>query len=119
MGNARIDLSTLEPFEASEFDVKLSHQKHGEKGYVRVRLLFQPEIIAKTRKNTSTFSTAGRAMTQIGHLPVGAGKGVFHGVTGVFKRGNASDSDDERPVAVANVIPASLPSGQEIGRAHV
>ena len=47
--------------------------------------MFQPEIIVKSRKNTSTFSTAGRAMTQFGGLPVQAGKGVFHGVTGVFK----------------------------------
>ena len=112
LGNARIDLSTLEPFEATEQDVRLSHQKHGEKGYVRVRLLFQPEIIAKSRKNTSTFSTAGRAMTQIGHLPVGAGKGVLHGVTGVFRRGTISDSDDEKPVVAADKVPASLPSGQ-------
>lgn len=57
-----------------------------------MRILFQPEIIAKSRKNTSTFSTAGRAVTQIGTLPVNAGKGVFHGVTGVFKKG---DHDEE------------------------
>lgn len=109
-----MDLSALEPFEALELDVKLSHQKHGEKGYVRVRLLFQPEIIAKTRKNTSTFSTAGRAMTQIGHLPMGAGKGVIHGVTGVFRRGNGSDSDDDTRAlekATARSV-KELPAGQ-------
>lgn len=106
LGVARIDLSSLEPFSAVETDVRLAHQKHGEKGTIRVRLLFQPEIIAKTRKNTSTFSTAGRAMTQIGHLPVGAGKGVLHGVTGVFRRGNGSDSDDDK------VSVKELPAGQ-------
>ena len=110
LGTARIDLSALEPFEASELDVKLSHQKHGEKGYIHVRLLFQPEIIAKTRKNTSTFSTAGRAMTQIGHIPVGAGKGVIQGVTGVFRRGNGSDSDDDKSSPEKSF--KELPSGQ-------
>jgi len=32
-------------------------------------------------------------MTTIGGLPLTAGRGVFHGVTGVFKRGD-KDSDD-------------------------
>jgi Ca2+-dependent lipid-binding protein len=81
-----------------------------------VRLMFQPEIIAKSRKNTSTFSTAGRAMTQIGGLPMGAGKSVVHGVTssitGVFKRdkdhskGNSQGSENDLPP-----VP-NLPSGQ-------
>lgn len=34
----------------------------------------------KSRKPTSTFSTAGRAMTQIGAAPVGVSKGVVSGV---------------------------------------
>lgn len=84
LGAAQIDLAELEPFQAVERQLGLSSHKHGEKGHINVRLLFQPEIIAKSRKNTSTFSTAGRAMTQVGGLPVTAGKGVIHGVTGVF-----------------------------------
>ena len=78
--------------------------KHGEKGVIRLRLLFHPMIIAKTRKNTSTFSTAGRAMTTIGttigSIPLTAGLGVFHGVTGVFKHKEHEE------------IVAELPSGQ-------
>lgn len=39
------------------------------------------------RQNTSTFSTVGRAATNVGHIPIGVGKGVakgaFHGVKGV------------------------------------
>jgi len=45
-------------------------------------------------------------MTQLGGLPVNAGKGVFHGVAGiagVFKRGGDKDTDD---------IPPDLPTGQ-------
>lgn len=109
LGSAKIDLASLEPFSAVERTVALSHQKHGEKGEIRVRLLFTPEIIVKSRKNTSTFSTAGRAMTQIGHLPMGAGKGVLHGVTGVFKKhGGGSDedsnSDDDKRELPAGVV---------------
>ncbi|KAI0374503.1 tricalbin [Pilatotrama ljubarskyi] len=108
LGSAKIELASLEPFTAVERTLPLTHDKHGEKGEVRVRLLFTPEIIVKTRKNTSTFSTAGRAMTQLGHLPVGAGKGVFHGVTGVFKKhgsNSSSDSEEERsPELPAGVV---------------
>ncbi|GBE78423.1 Uncharacterized protein SCP_0113110 [Sparassis crispa] len=111
LGLGKIQLDDLEPFEVAERVIPLSSPKHGEKGSIRVSLLFRPEIIVKTRKNTSTFSTAGRTMTQIGHLPVGAGKGVMSSVTGVFKRdfvktNGSVDSDLEKPP-----VP-ELPAGQ-------
>lgn len=110
LGTAKIDLSDLEPFESVEKVIPLSHVKHGAKGSIRVRLVFQPAIIARSRKvrypfphsttrheltpfsslllqNTSTFSTVGRAAGQVGGIPLGVasgvGKGVFHGVVGV------------------------------------
>ena len=106
LGSCRVDLDDIEPFTATESTVSLSHAKHGEKGQIRLRLLFTPEIIAKARKNTSTFSNAGRAMTQIGALPMGAGKGVIHGVTGVFRRRNSqsSGSSDEAREPPAGVV---------------
>ncbi|KAH9949508.1 tricalbin [Amylocystis lapponica] len=107
LGTATIELASLEPFQATERSIVLSSSKHGEKGAVR--------IIAKSRKNTSTFSSAGRAMTQIGHLPVGAGRGVIQGVTGVFKKDPAKrtgtvthDRDDDQ----ASLSSLSLPGGQ-------
>jgi hypothetical protein len=36
-------------------------------------------VIARSRKKTSTFSAAGRAITQMGGLPIGVGKGVIAG----------------------------------------
>ncbi|TFK41292.1 C2 domain-containing protein [Crucibulum laeve] len=108
LGTGKIDLTELEPFEAAERVIPLVSSKHGEKGQIRLRLVFQPEIIVKSRKNTSTFSSAGRAMTQIGGLPVTAGKGVFHGVTGVFKRG-----DRDEPMPTSNV--ASGQASQPLG----
>ena len=65
---------------------------------------------------TSTFSTAGRAMTQlgtsIGAIPVSAGLGVFHGVTGVFKHKEHEEtipenSSGEIPHAADNHVPAA------------
>jgi hypothetical protein len=85
-------------------------------------MVFQPEIIMKSRKATSTFSAAGRTMTAIGSAPINAGKGVLHGVTGVFRRGK--DSVDEHnffglgtqqePKAVVPDIPGTQVS-QHIG----
>jgi len=99
-----IDLARIEPFLASEQVVKLSSTKHGQRGQIRLRLVFQPEIIAKSRKATSTFSTAGRTMTSLGGLPVTAGKGVLSGVAGVFKQ--KENRQDE--------VFASIPAGQVV-----
>lgn len=107
MGIGNIDLASLEPFQAQEILVPLVSDKHGEKGQIRLNLIFQPEIIAKSRKNTSTFSSAGRAMTTIGGLPMNAGKGVFHGVASVFKRG---DHEDQQHVSI--VAPYDAAPGQ-------
>lgn len=100
---ARIDLADLEPFTSSERVLPLTSPKHGTHGQIRIRMLFHPQILAKVRQKTSTFSTAGRAVTQIGALPMSAGKGVFHGVAGVFKR----DKDNDEVPAVPD-----LPAGQ-------
>ncbi|KAG6891051.1 hypothetical protein C0995_014139 [Termitomyces sp. Mi166 len=107
LGTAKINLEEVEPFQAIDRTLNLSSPKHGEKGHVRIRMNFRPSIVAKTRKNTSTFSNAGRAVTQIGALPVtagiSAGKGVFHGVTGLFKHGSREEEQPEM---------SDLPSGQ-------
>lgn len=80
IGKGRIDLSLLEPFSSSQISVPLVTSKHGQKGSVSVALLFTPQIVARSRKSTSTFSTAGRAVTQVGAAPLIVGKGVVGGV---------------------------------------
>ncbi|KAF7310594.1 hypothetical protein HMN09_00602200 [Mycena chlorophos] len=111
LGVAQIHLADIEPFEAVERTLDLVSSK-GQYGHVRIRLMFQPEIIVKSRKATSTFSTAGRAMTQFGGMPVHAGKGVIHGVTGVFKRGGKDDDVPPVPHMEAPSGQASHPVGQ-------
>jgi hypothetical protein len=92
LGSAKINLEDMEPFVATERTLILSSEKRN-KGQLSVSMIFQPGIIVKSRKNTSTFSAAGRTMTAIGSAPINAGRGVFHGVTNVFRRGKESDDD--------------------------
>ncbi|KAG8962436.1 hypothetical protein FRC03_004243 [Tulasnella sp. 419] len=122
LGTGKIDLAELEPFQATEKSIPLISNKHGEKGEIRVRMVFQPEFIMKTRKNTSTFSTAGRAMTQIGSVPFGAGRGVVHGVgtvgkkaKGLFGRSKTLDEEDETEAPEPPSGQVSAPVGSSDG----
>ncbi|THH27082.1 hypothetical protein EUX98_g7106 [Antrodiella citrinella] len=126
LGVGRIDVASIEPFDSVEQTIALSSEKFGDKGHIFIRLMFRPEIIARSRKNTSTFSTAGRAMTQIGALPVGAGKGVVQGFTGVFRRdhakssnaGSASESEDDQ-ITPTPAAPTQMPMIREISRKSI
>jgi hypothetical protein len=84
-------LEDIEPLIAIERTLTLSSEKRGAKGQITIRMVFQPEIIMRTRKSTSTFSAAGRTMTVIGTAPISAGRGVLQGVASVFKRGHSED----------------------------
>ncbi|KIM32474.1 hypothetical protein M408DRAFT_327029 [Serendipita vermifera MAFF 305830] len=86
LGKTKIDVAALEPFTSSRITVPLTTSKHGQKGTVNLALLFTPQIVVRSRKSTSTFSTAGRAVTQVGAAPVMVGKGVIGGV-GVAGKG--------------------------------
>ena len=98
--------------------VNLASSKHGEKGEVRLRLVFRPKIVAKTRKQTSTFSSAGRAMTQIGTnigaIPLSAGLGVFHGVTGVFKHKEHEEHEGKTPEISSGESPRAVVSDNRV-----
>ena len=85
MGKATINLADLEPFEGVERTLSLSSVKRGEVGSVKVFLLFEPAMIMKTRKNTSAVAGAGRAMTQVGTMPLAAGRTLTHGAGGALK----------------------------------
>ncbi|KAF8577858.1 tricalbin [Ramaria rubella] len=123
LGSGLIELESIEPFQGTTRFIPLNTPKDGSKGEVHVSLLFQPAIIARSRKNTSTFSTAGRAMTQVGGLPLGAGKGIVHGVgtagktvKGVFKRDRGASASKISLELPSNgqppTDPDSLPSTQ-------
>jgi Ca2+-dependent lipid-binding protein len=82
LGTAVIDLTALEPFQATDLSLPLVDPELGPKGEIHLRLVFTPEIIARSRKSTSTFSMAGRALTHVGTLPFGATRTFASGIGG-------------------------------------
>jgi len=77
LGRAQIDLRDLEPFEAVERTVALSDFKNSSQsaGHIRVRLVFSPQFIYRSRKATSTFS-AGKIGGTIGGGAMAVGGGI-------------------------------------------
>ncbi|KAF8604948.1 tricalbin [Ceratobasidium sp. AG-I] len=118
LGSGKIELADLVPFETTNRTIKLSTQKQGEKGQIQVRMLFRPEIVAKARTKTSTFSSAGRAMTQVGGLPLGAGRSVGRKALGLFGgKSDKGESTDDLPAAPVPV-PAAPTSAEGNGHAN-
>lgn len=84
LGSGDINIADLEPFELQDLQIPVHSPKHGDKGRLHFRVVFTPEVVARTRKATSAGATftngAGRAMTTIGSAPINVGKGVKKGV---------------------------------------
>ena len=101
LGATDINLEQLEPFTAQEFNYKLD----GKSGTLRLRMLFTPDYVTRTRQGTSTltgtFSVPGRIVTGVAGVPFKGGAAVAHGVgkgASFLKRGfrgKKDDSDDE------------------------
>ncbi|CEH17519.1 Ca2-dependent lipid-binding protein CLB1/vesicle protein vp115/Granuphilin A, contains C2 domain [Ceraceosorus bombacis] len=62
LGEARLDLSDLEPFQATEKVLPVTGKGAGEGGFLTVRLVFRPEFIA-TRGRKGTSLNLGRTFT--------------------------------------------------------
>jgi hypothetical protein len=102
LGGADIQLDQLEPFRAQEMRLKLD----GKSGMLRLRLLFRPDYVTRTRHGTSTFSgtfaTPGRIVTGVAGVPIKGGVAVAgvvgHGVgkgASFIKRGFTGKKDKE------------------------
>lgn len=108
LGGADINLESLDPFRPSETRYMLD----GKSGTVRVRLLFRPDYVVRTRQGTSTFggtfSTApGRIMTGVAGAPIkggvavagvvghGVGKGASFLRRGLFNKKENGDIEEE------------------------
>jgi Ca2+-dependent lipid-binding protein len=82
LGKADIDLAGLEPFQMKSVTLPLD----GKSGELKLRLVFRPAYITRTRRGTSTFTTgATRAFTGLaggltGGLTTGKSKHVGKGV---------------------------------------
>lgn len=117
LGATMIDLESLEPFNSTEVSLPLD----GKSGAVRLKLLFKPNYIIRSRQGSSTFSGTFAAPGKIVGAPVKGvglvGGGVVKGASflkhGLMRiRGNDKDSDDasensvEAPAAAATPAPA-------------
>lgn len=104
LGGADINLEQLEPFKAQEVKLVLD----GKSGTLRLRLLFRPDYVTRSRQGTSTFSgtfaAPGRIVTGVAGAPIKGATGIVHGVgkgASFIKRGFTSrkreDSLPESP----------------------
>ncbi|TVY20905.1 Uncharacterized protein LARI1_G001315 [Lachnellula arida] len=82
LGAADINLDLLDPFSAQEYNLVLD----GKSGSVRLRLLFRPDYVTRSRQGSSTFSgtfaTPGKLVTGVAGAPI---KGVGFAAHGVGK----------------------------------
>ncbi|KAI0873036.1 C2 domain-containing protein [Hypoxylon argillaceum] len=117
LGGADINLEQLDPFRGQEVKLLLD----GKSGSVRLRLLFRPDYVTRSRLGTSTFSGTFGAPTKIVTNVVGApvkggvavagvvGHGVGKGAS-FIKRGFRGKKDDESNGSVTPPSTADIPT---------
>lgn len=99
LGGADINLEHLEPFKAQEVKLILD----GKSGIVRLRLLFRPAYVTRTRQGTSTFlsgtfAAPGRIVTGVAGVPMKGATGIAHGIgkgASFMKRGLTGRKKDD------------------------
>jgi hypothetical protein len=124
LGGADINLDILDPFKAQELNLSLD----GKSGSVRLRLLFKPDYVTRSRQGSSTFSgtfaTPGKIVTGVAGAPIkgvglaahGVGKGasfIRHGFKSKKKdseEANGSAALDPQDIEVANSDSFNLPN---------
>ncbi|KAM0814256.1 putative C2 domain-containing protein [Seiridium cardinale] len=124
LGGADINLEHLDPFKAKEVKLLLD----GKSGSVRLRLLFRPDYVTRSRLGTGTFSGTfggpGRIVTGVAGAPIKGGAAVAgvvgHGVgkgASFIKRGFAgrSKKDDDGNGAALTPSNSDIPTIVENG----
>ncbi|KAF4123506.1 Ca2+-dependent lipid-binding protein, contains C2 domain [Geosmithia morbida] len=110
LGGAPIPLDSLEPFRATEVSLPLD----GKSGSIRVRLVFRPDYVRRSKRGTATFGGGpGRIVTGVAGVPFKGGAAVASGVgrgATFLRRGLFSKKDDDAisersvPVVAANGV---------------
>lgn len=113
LGAADINLEQLEPFKAQEVKLILD----GKSGTLRLRLLFRPDYVTRSKQGTSTFSgtfaAPGRIVTGVAGAPIKGATGIVHGVgkgASFIKRGFTSRRKDDDVAASATPTLAESPT---------
>jgi hypothetical protein len=103
LGTAAIDLTALEPFKPAEMGYALD----GKSGTLRLKLLFKPDYVQRSRQGSSTFSgtfapagkVVGAPIKGVGLVGGAVGGGVVKGAS-FLKRGFTSKSKGSREDAI-------------------
>ncbi|KAI9790565.1 MAG: hypothetical protein M1833_001916 [Piccolia ochrophora] len=98
LGKADINLELLDPMAAHEYKLNLD----GKSGTIRLRLVFRPDYVTRSRQGTSTFhgtfATPGKIVTGVAGAPIKGvgmvGGGVAKGAS-VLRRGFRSKKKGE------------------------
>lgn len=127
LGGTDINLEQLDPFRAQELKLLLD----GKSGVIRLRLLFKPDYVTRSRLGTGTFAGTfggpGRIVTGVVGAPVKGGVAVAgavgHGVgkgASFIKRGFRGKKDDDGnglTLTSSNEIPTIVTNGPEASAA--
>jgi Ca2+-dependent lipid-binding protein len=110
LGSSGINLEVLDPFQPQIIDLGLD----GKSGTVRLKMLFKPDYIVRSRQGSSTFSGTFAPAGKVIGAPVKGvglvGGGVVRGVAGAGnflkhgfgrKKGSRDDSREETETAAA------------------
>ncbi|KAK3394449.1 C2 domain-containing protein [Podospora didyma] len=80
LGATEINLAQLDPFQAQEMRYKLD----GKSGVLRLRLVFRPDYVTRSKQGTSTFSgtfaVPGKIVTGVAGAPIKGGVAVVGAV---------------------------------------
>lgn len=116
LGTAAIDLSQVEPFRPMETQVLLD----AKSGSVRLRMIFRPSYVTRTRQGTSTFAAPTRIVTGVAGAPIKAVGAVGHGVgkgTSFIRRGFRGSKKEEvsgSPTPSIPEVPTIQANGSDV-----
>lgn len=85
LGASAIDLNQLEPFQAKEVTLNLD----GKSGTVRLKMLFKPDYVIRSRQGTGTFSGTFNGSAKVLGAPVKAGTFVGGALGGGLAKGGS------------------------------
>ncbi|KAJ5201479.1 Tricalbin [Penicillium cinerascens] len=113
LGSAKIDLESLQPFEANEITLPLD----GKSGVIRMKLLFKPSYVVRSRQGSSTFSGTFAMPGKIVGAPVKGvgfvGGNVVRGASflkhGVMRMGKKDKHGDD----AASLAPSTVDETSE------
>lgn len=120
LGGATIDITALEPFRSQEVSIPLD----GKSGAIRLKLLFKPDYIIRSRQGSSTFSGTFAAPGRIVGAPVKTvgllGGGVVKGASFLkhnFMRIRGDSKEDDAVSISGDATPTNghIPSVEVTG----